>query len=54
MLGLRVANRIEDAICGKPAYWELTFNDLGLIWICAQHYEALIGRGWSEVNPTES
>jgi hypothetical protein len=40
--------RTEDAVCGRPAEWNLTFGDLERIWVCDQHYEVLIGQGWSE------
>jgi hypothetical protein len=40
--------RIEDAVCGRPADRTLRFGDLEPIWVCAEHYEVLIGQGWSE------
>ena len=41
------APRVDDAVCGKPAEWSLTFGDFDPIWVCDEHYEVLIGQGWS-------
>ena len=42
-------NKLQHATCGKPAQWELVFNDFEPICVCAEHYEALTGWGWSEL-----
>jgi hypothetical protein len=42
---------LEDAICGKPAEWELALNDLEPMWVCSEHYDVLIAQGWSEHAP---
>jgi hypothetical protein len=40
--------RTEDAVCGRPAERDLSFGDLEPMWVCEEHYEVLIGWGWSE------
>jgi hypothetical protein len=42
------AQKLETAICGEPAQWELVINGCGPIWVCAEHYDVLIAQGWSE------
>jgi hypothetical protein len=39
----------EDAVCSRPAEREMTFNaNMEPFWLCAEHYDLLIGDGGSE------
>jgi hypothetical protein len=48
LVRLPVPNKLEDAICGKPAEWKLVINGMDPIWVCHEHYDVLIAQGWSE------
>jgi hypothetical protein len=41
--------RPKDVVCGRPAEREVTFNaNMEPLWLCAEHYDLLIGEGGSE------
>ncbi len=48
MVRVPAVGRLQEAICGAPAYRGLVFNDFDPIWVCDEHYDALIAQGWRD------